>query len=214
VQSWHCRGLNVPLEACPDHHVSLGVAESHHESRSLGEVIGKVRVGIHDIGRPCGGKTRLECRPIAPLKRCNHARSHSPCQLSRAVRRAVVSHDDLYPLGPVGKRRLGLHDGLGNRNALIQAGDHHGKSRLVSAFCHVPRHERGVVLSRHPEYAHVDVSVGIQRIRLDEKSRSRWRELDHSADRLVAWSATATHCARDLALPLFLRSASRPPNAT
>jgi hypothetical protein len=72
------------------------------------------------------GKTRLECRPIAPLKRCNPARSHGLGQLSRAVRRPVVSHDDLH-----------------------------------------------------------------------------WRELDHGTDRLVAWSAAATHCARDLALTLF-----------
>jgi hypothetical protein len=79
-----------------------------------------------------------------------------------------------------------------------------GKSRLVTAFCRVPRRERGIVLSRHPECAHVDVSVGIQRIRWDEQSRSRWRELDHGVDRLVAWSAAATRCARDLALTLFL----------
>src|SRR5215831_3459593 len=113
----------------------------------------------------CGSKTRLEGRSIAPLKGCHDARSHGPCQLSRAVRRTIVSHDDLYPLGPVSKRCLGLHDGLGNRDALIQAGDHHSNARRVIAFCYVPRRERGIALSRHLGRAHVDVSIGIERIR-------------------------------------------------
>src|SRR5436190_467405 len=77
------------------------------------------------------------------------------------------------PPGPVSKRCFRLHDCLGDSGVLVQAGNYHCNTRLVTTFWRVSHCEGGVVLRCCSERAHVDASAGIQRIRFDEKPRSR-----------------------------------------
>jgi hypothetical protein len=63
----HSPGFDLPTQACPDHHIRIGIMQGCDKPRALLEVIAEVGVSIDNIGRSRCCEACLEGDPIATL---------------------------------------------------------------------------------------------------------------------------------------------------